>query len=188
MGKSDGDADSNDDVGEAGYYYGQKIWQNKFDHHYPRPVVWFYWVQAGNYRYGTDLAEFIGAAIGFKLMVLGVSLLQGAVLTGIATPDPDAYSAADKNRWKKSSADCCCLSRRLMSLNLSSPSRRWANGKRHARTVSANQRKRYDSFAGVLGRPSCRMSFICPFAHSASSRGTRKERYNATRWDVAIAL
>ncbi len=32
----------------------------------------------------TDLAEFIGAAIGFKL-VLGVSLLQGAVLTGVAT-------------------------------------------------------------------------------------------------------
>src|SRR5690606_40271440 len=32
----------------------------------------------------TDLAEFIGAAIGFKL-ILGVSLLQGAVLTGIAT-------------------------------------------------------------------------------------------------------
>ncbi len=28
----------------------------------------------------TDLAEFIGAAIGFKL-ILGVSLLQGAVLT-----------------------------------------------------------------------------------------------------------
>ncbi len=32
----------------------------------------------------TDLAEFIGAAIGFKL-IPGVSLLQGAVLTGIAT-------------------------------------------------------------------------------------------------------
>lgn len=32
----------------------------------------------------TDLAEFIGAAIGFKL-ITGVSLLQGAVLTGIAT-------------------------------------------------------------------------------------------------------
>ncbi len=32
----------------------------------------------------TDLAEFIGAAIGFKLL-FGVTLLQGAVLTGIAT-------------------------------------------------------------------------------------------------------
>ncbi len=44
--------------------------------HYPRPVVWFYWVQAEIIAMATDLAEFIGAAIGFKL-VLGVSLLQG---------------------------------------------------------------------------------------------------------------
>ncbi len=52
--------------------------------HYPRPVVWFYWVQAEIIAMATDLAEFIGAAIGFKL-ILGVSLLQGAVLTGMAT-------------------------------------------------------------------------------------------------------
>ena len=52
--------------------------------HYPRPVVWFYWVQAEIIAMATDLAEFIGAAIGFKL-VFGVSLLQGAVLTGVAT-------------------------------------------------------------------------------------------------------
>ncbi|STQ43683.1 Manganese transport protein MntH [Ewingella americana] len=43
-----------------------------------------YWVQAEIIAMATDLAEFIGAAIGFKLL-LGVSLLQGAVLTGIAT-------------------------------------------------------------------------------------------------------
>ncbi len=52
--------------------------------HFPRPAVWVYWVQAEIIAMATDLAEFIGAAIGFKLM-LGVSLLQGAVLTGIAT-------------------------------------------------------------------------------------------------------
>ncbi|PIJ51607.1 divalent metal cation transporter [Erwinia sp. OLTSP20] len=51
---------------------------------YPRPLVWFYWVQAEIIAMATDLAEFIGAAIGFKL-ILGVSLLQGAVLTGVAT-------------------------------------------------------------------------------------------------------
>ncbi|XAV89027.1 MAG: Nramp family divalent metal transporter [Candidatus Symbiodolus clandestinus] len=52
--------------------------------HFPRPVVWFYWVQAEIIAIATDLAEFIGAAIGFKLL-LDVSLLQGAILTGIAT-------------------------------------------------------------------------------------------------------
>ncbi|CFU86404.1 manganese transport protein MntH [Yersinia pseudotuberculosis] len=51
---------------------------------FPRPVVWAYWVQAEIIVMATDLAEFIGAAIGFKLL-FGVTLLQGAVLTGIAT-------------------------------------------------------------------------------------------------------
>ncbi|SFN13327.1 manganese transport protein [Izhakiella capsodis] len=51
---------------------------------YPRPLVWFYWVQAEIIAMATDLAEFIGAAIGFKL-IFGVSLLQGAILTGVAT-------------------------------------------------------------------------------------------------------
>ncbi|MGP2408556.1 Nramp family divalent metal transporter [Yersinia sp. 2553 StPb PI] len=51
---------------------------------FPRPAVWAYWVQAEMIAMATDLAEFIGAAIGFKLL-LGVTLLEGAVLTGIAT-------------------------------------------------------------------------------------------------------
>ena len=34
--------------------------------HYPRPVVWFYWVQAEIIAMATDLAEFIGAAIGCR--------------------------------------------------------------------------------------------------------------------------
>ncbi|MDU4093163.1 MAG: Nramp family divalent metal transporter [Pantoea sp.] len=51
---------------------------------FPRPAVWFYWVQAEIIAMATDLAEFIGAALGFK-MLLGISLLEGAVLTGIAT-------------------------------------------------------------------------------------------------------
>ncbi|MCX8956698.1 Nramp family divalent metal transporter [Erwinia psidii] len=51
---------------------------------FPKPAVWFYWVQAEIIAMATDLAEFIGAAIGFKL-IFGVSLLQGAVLTGVVT-------------------------------------------------------------------------------------------------------
>lgn len=51
---------------------------------FPRPAVWAYWVQAEIIAMATDLAEFIGAAIGFKLL-LGCTLLEGAVLTGIAT-------------------------------------------------------------------------------------------------------
>jgi len=47
---------------------------------FPKPAVWAYWVQAEIIAMATDLAEFIG----FKLL-LGVSLLEGAILTGIAT-------------------------------------------------------------------------------------------------------
>lgn len=51
---------------------------------FPRPAVWFYWIQAEIIAMATDLAEFIGAAMGFKL-IFGFSLLEGAILTGIVT-------------------------------------------------------------------------------------------------------
>ncbi|MCR3754601.1 MAG: Mn(2(+))/Fe(2(+)): H(+) symporter MntH [Candidatus Westeberhardia cardiocondylae] len=51
---------------------------------FPKPIVWAYWIQAEVIAMATDLAEFIGAAIGFK-MLLGISLLQGAMITGIFT-------------------------------------------------------------------------------------------------------
>lgn len=51
---------------------------------FPKPLVWFYWVQAEIIAMATDLAEFIGAALGFKLL-FGISLLEGAVITGVVT-------------------------------------------------------------------------------------------------------
>lgn len=51
---------------------------------FPRSVVWMYWIQAEVIAMATDLAEFIGAAIGFQIL-LGISLLQGAFLTGLIT-------------------------------------------------------------------------------------------------------
>ncbi|WHL25193.1 MAG: Nramp family divalent metal transporter [Candidatus Blochmannia vicinus] len=51
---------------------------------FPRSVVWIYWIQAEIIAMATDLAEFIGAAIGFQIL-FGISLLQGAFLTGLAT-------------------------------------------------------------------------------------------------------
>ena len=50
----------------------------------PRPAVWAYWVQAGIIAMATDLAEFIGAAVGFKLL-LGITLLEGACITAVVT-------------------------------------------------------------------------------------------------------
>lgn len=51
---------------------------------FPKPVVYVMWVLMEIVAMSTDLAEFLGAALGFQLL-LGVPLLLGAVLTGIAT-------------------------------------------------------------------------------------------------------
>lgn len=50
---------------------------------WPRPLVWFYWIQAEVIAMATDLAEFLGATLALNLL-FGIPLFWGAVLTGIA--------------------------------------------------------------------------------------------------------
>ena len=50
---------------------------------FPRPVVWFLWVQAELIAMATDLAEFVGAALGLNLL-FGIPLFSAALLTGVA--------------------------------------------------------------------------------------------------------
>lgn len=52
--------------------------------HFPRPVVWAMWVLMEGVAMATDLAEFLGAALGFNLL-FHIPLLWGAVLTGVVT-------------------------------------------------------------------------------------------------------
>jgi len=52
--------------------------------HFPRHVVWFMWGASEIAAMATDLAEFIGGAIGLSLL-LHVPLLVGMVVTGIVT-------------------------------------------------------------------------------------------------------
>lgn len=52
--------------------------------HFSKPVVWGMWGLMEVVAIATDLAEFLGAALGFNLL-LHVSLLWGAVLTAIVT-------------------------------------------------------------------------------------------------------
>jgi manganese transport protein len=49
--------------------------------HFPRPVVWAMWVISEIAAMATDLAEFLGGAIGLSLL-LGIPLLYGMVVTG----------------------------------------------------------------------------------------------------------
>jgi manganese transport protein len=49
---------------------------------FPRPVVYFLWVQAELIAMATDLAEFVGAALGIYL-VFGIPLFLSGLLTGV---------------------------------------------------------------------------------------------------------
>ena len=51
---------------------------------FPRPVVWGMWGVAELVAIATDLAEFIGAALGFNLL-FGIPLFPAAILTAITT-------------------------------------------------------------------------------------------------------
>ena len=51
---------------------------------FPRPLVWAMWVVSEIGAMATDLAEFLGGAIGLSLL-FGMPLLVGMVITGIAT-------------------------------------------------------------------------------------------------------
>lgn len=52
--------------------------------HFPRPAVWLLWVLAEVVAMATDLAEFLGAALGFNLL-FGIPLLTAGLLTGVTT-------------------------------------------------------------------------------------------------------
>jgi len=52
--------------------------------HFPRPVVWGMWVLMEIVAIATDLAEFLGAALGFNLL-FGIPLWLAGILTAVAT-------------------------------------------------------------------------------------------------------
>ena len=51
---------------------------------FPRPVVWVLWALAEVVAMATDLAEFLGAALGFSLL-FGMPLFPAGLLTGLTT-------------------------------------------------------------------------------------------------------
>ncbi len=49
---------------------------------FPRPVAWCLWVQAEIMAMSTDIAEFVGAALGLNLL-FGVPMLAAGIITGV---------------------------------------------------------------------------------------------------------
>ena len=155
---------------------------------YPRPVVWFYWVQAEIIAMATDLAEFIGAAIGFKL-ILGVSLLQGAVLTGVATFLILMLQRRGDKPLEKVIGGLLLFVAAAYVIELIFSQPKLVDLGKGMLIPSLPTTEAVFLAAGVLG------ATIMPhviYLHSSLTQnlhdGSRKERYSATKWDVAIAM
>ncbi len=156
--------------------------------HYPRPLVWIYWVQAEIIAMATDLAEFIGAAIGFKL-ILGVSLLQGAVLTGIATFLILMLQSRGQKPLEKVIGGLLLFVAAAYIVELIFSQPKVADLGKGMLIPSLPTSEAVYLAAGVLG------ATIMPhviYLHSSLTQhlhaGNRAERYSATKWDVAIAM
>lgn len=156
--------------------------------HYPRPLVWIYWVQAEIIAMATDLAEFIGAAIGFKL-ILGVSLLQGAVLTGIATFLILMLQSRGQKPLEKVIGGLLLFVAAAYIVELIFSQPKVSELGKGMLIPSLPTSEAVYLAAGVLG------ATIMPhviYLHSSLTQhlhaGNRAERYSATKWDVAIAM
>ncbi|TKI02946.1 Nramp family divalent metal transporter [Martelella alba] len=156
--------------------------------HFPRPAVWAYWIQAEIIAMATDLAEFVGAAIGFK-MLLGVSLLQGALLTGAAT----VLILMLQQRGQKplevviGGLLIFVAAAYIVELFFSQPNA-FALGRGMLLPTLPDGNAVFLA-AGVLG------ATIMPhviYLHSSLTQngmeGTRAQRYSSTKLDVAIAM
>ncbi|TPG63313.1 divalent metal cation transporter [Ewingella americana] len=155
---------------------------------FPRPAVWAYWVQAEIIAMATDLAEFIGAAIGFKLL-LGVSLLQGAVLTGIATFIILALQKRGQKPLELVIAGLLLFvaAAYIVELFFSQPSMA-ALGKGMLIPSLPSSDAVYLA-AGVLGATI--MPHVIYLHSSLTQRGgkaSKEQRYSATKLDVGIAM
>src|ERR1700721_1477923 len=66
---------------KLGVVTGRNLPENVRDHS-PRAVTWAMWLQAEVMAMSTDIAEFLGAAIGLNLL-FGVPLLPAGLITGV---------------------------------------------------------------------------------------------------------
>ncbi len=155
---------------------------------FPRPAVWFYWVQAEIIAMATDLAEFIGAAIGFKL-IFGVSLLQGAVLTGVVTFLILMLQSRGQKPLELVIGGLLLFVAAAYVIELFFSQPRIADLVQGLAVPSLPTADAVLLAAGVLG------ATIMPhviYLHSSLTQspdgGSREQRYSSTKLDVAIAM
>ena len=160
--------------------------------HFPKPIVYGMWIIMELVAMATDLAEFLGAALGFNLL-LGVPLWLGGLLTAGAT---FLILALERYGFRPIEAVITVMigviaSCYLVETFLDRPD--WANVAVHAILPQFSGSERVVLAAGILG------ATVMPhalFLHSALTQGRIRVRGAAklkklTRYeivDVAIAM
>ena len=158
----------------------------------PRWAVYPYWIQAEIIAMATDLAEFVGAALGFKLL-FGMTLMQGAVATAVISW---VVLMMESRHMKPLQATIGTMLLAVASIYV------LEMFFSHPAPVSLFEGALLPGFegrdsvylaAGILG------ATVMPhviYLHSALSRSdvqaygrlSRKHIYRSSRWDVAIAM
>ena len=129
--------------------------------HFPRPVVWAMWIVSEIAAMATDLAEFLGGAIGLSLL-LHMPLLAGMAVTAVVTygllmferfgfRPIELIIGAHGERDRRFATWSRCSSRRSIG-----PRRRSTPSRRSSPTP-----KRCCSPSASSAPPSCRMRSIC---------------------------
>lgn len=158
----------------------------------PRWAVYPYWIQAEMLAMATDIAEFIGAALGFHLL-FGFSLMEGAVITAIMSW---AVLSLETKNFKSLQI---VIGGMLMAVAFIYVAELFYS---HPHPVSVLEGTLIPGFsghasiflaAGILG------ATVMPhviYLHSAISKTEivkygkqyRKSIFRSTRWDIALAM
>ena len=156
--------------------------------HLPKWAVVPYWLQAEVIAMATDLAEFIGAAVGFQLL-FGISLMQGAAITAVVTMTILMISNRGQKPLELIIASLLLLVAVIYVVELFIASPNVSHMTHGILIPTLNDPKQVYLAAGILG------ATVMPhviYLHSAlfkNSYGLSKQvRLKSTRTDVLVAM
>jgi len=158
----------------------------------PRWAVYPYWIQAEIIAMATDLAEFVGAALGFKLL-FGMTLMQGAIATAVISWIILSLETRSMKSLQATIGTMLLAVASIYVLELFFSHPEPVSLLEGALIPGFDGRDSIVLAAGVLG------ATVMPhviYLHSALSRTdvesygrlNRKHIWRITRWDVAIAM
>lgn len=158
----------------------------------PRWAVYPYWIQAEILAMATDVAEFIGAALGFKLL-FGFTLMEGAVITAILSWAILSLETRNLKSLQVVIGTMLLSVAFIYVLELIFSHPHPASVLEGALIPGFSDRDSVFLAAGILG------ATVMPhviYLHSALSKADlvkygkihRKAMFRSTKWDVALAM